>query len=123
MDIFEPFLAKIANPAHRASMAGVLQWIHERFPTLAPVLKWNQPMFTDHGTFIIGFSAAKNHIAVAPEQPALRLFADRIAASGYTATDGLFRIRWEQAVDFELLAAIIQANMQDKAHTDTFWRA
>ena len=39
----------------------------EKFPQLKEENKWNQPMFNDHGTFIIGFSIAKGHIAVAPE--------------------------------------------------------
>jgi uncharacterized protein YdhG (YjbR/CyaY superfamily) len=36
-------------------------------------IKWNQPMFSDHGTFIIGFSIAKEHIAVAPEAVVISL--------------------------------------------------
>ncbi|MCQ4950818.1 hypothetical protein NE646_14380, partial [Bittarella massiliensis] len=42
------------------------------FPDLTPKIAWNQPMFTDHGTFIIGFSAAKAHLAVAPERAGIQ---------------------------------------------------
>ena len=31
-------------------------------------------MFTDHGTFIIGFSIAKHHLAVAPERVVIQHF-------------------------------------------------
>lgn len=33
--------------------------ITETYPQLDTTVKWNQPMFTDHGTFIIAFSFAK----------------------------------------------------------------
>lgn len=36
-------------------------------------------MFTDHCTFIIGFSIAKHHLAVAPEIAGINRFSDEIA--------------------------------------------
>lgn len=35
---------------------------------VAPHIAWNQPMFTHHGTYIIGFSAASKHIATPPDR-------------------------------------------------------
>jgi uncharacterized protein YdhG (YjbR/CyaY superfamily) len=78
MDVFAPFLESMENPAHRARMEEVLGHIMERFPELAPRIAWNQPMFTHHDTFIIGFSAAKAHMAVAPENVAIDRFSDAI---------------------------------------------
>ena len=66
MQIFEEFLNKIEDPAHKERMKEVLEWVGNKYPNLTPVVKWNQPMFTDHGTYIIGFSVAKQHMAVAP---------------------------------------------------------
>ncbi len=122
MDTFAPYLAKIENPAHLARFTEIFAWIAERYPTLAPALKWNQPMYTDHGTFIIGFSMAKNNIAVAPELHTMKHFAQDIVAAGYTATKELIRIRWEQPVDYALLARLIDYNIRDKAECGTFWR-
>ena len=122
MDAFAPYLAQIKSEPQRARMAEVLSRLRTRFPALVPVIKWNQPMFTDHGTFIIGFSVAKPHIAVAPEQAAMARFAGDIAAAGYTATRELFRIQWAQPVDYDLLERIIAFNMLDKADCHTFWR-
>ena len=46
-------------------------------------------MFTDHDTFIIGFSVAKHHLAVAPEQAGIHHFVDEIEQAGYDHTKEL----------------------------------
>ena len=79
-------------------------------------------MFTDHGTYIIGFSAAKHHIAVAPEKAALNLFAQDIAQAGYEHSKELIRIPWEKPVEYALLQKLIAFNIADKAECTTFWR-
>jgi uncharacterized protein YdhG (YjbR/CyaY superfamily) len=122
MDVFSEFLAKIDDPAQRARTEEVLRWVGERFPNLAPRVAWNQPMFTDHGTFIIGFSIAKGHLAVAPEKVALDRFAEEIAQSGYVYSKMIYRIPWNKPVDWSLLERIIAFNIEDKAETATFWR-
>ena len=60
-------------------------------------------MFTDHGTYIIGISTAKQHLSVAPEEVVMVKFADEIAQAGYSSTKGLFRIKWNEPVNYELL--------------------
>lgn len=122
METFEEYLASIVDPQHRVRMEEVLGWIIGRFPNLQTKIAWNQPMFTDHGTFIIGFSVAKQHIAFAPEKAGIKHFADDIAKSGYDHTAELVRIRWDSPVDFKLLEKIIEYNILDKAECSTFWR-
>lgn len=122
MEAFEEFLARIDNPQHRARTEEVLGWVSARFPNLAPVMKWNQPMFTDHGTFIIGFSVAKHHMAVAPERAGILRFSDEIVQAGYDHTNELVRLPWDRPVDFSLLEKMIEFNMMDKADCSTFWR-
>jgi hypothetical protein len=63
MEVFAEYLARIDNPQHRARTEEVLGWVTKKFPNLMPKIAWNQPMFTDHGTYIIGFSVAKHHLA------------------------------------------------------------
>ena len=103
-------------------MREVLVWVNDTFPTLAPKIAWNQPMFTDHGTFIIGFSVAKGHFAISPEAQGIAAFSDDIAKSGYSQTSNLFRIKWDQPVNFNLLERIIRYNIEDKKGCTTFWR-
>ena len=45
-------------------------------------------MFTDHGTFIIGFSVSKKHLAVAPESVTITHVEDDIVKAGYDYTKG-----------------------------------
>lgn len=122
MHCFTAYLETIADLDHREEMRSLLDTIAERFPQLVPRIAWNQPMFTDHGTFIIGFSAAKGHISVAPERKAMVEFADAIEEAGYQASKELFRIPWGQAVNYGLLEAVIEYNVADKADCTSFWR-
>lgn len=119
---FENYLAKIDDPDQQMRVRTVLNWVQETFPQLEQRYAWNQPMFTDHGTFIIGFSVAKPHMAFAPEGPAMEQFADQIAADKYNPGKKFGRIKWTQDVDYELLRQIIAFNIADKADVTTFWR-
>ncbi|WP_416728612.1 iron chaperone [Fictibacillus sp. JL2B1089] len=122
MEIFSQYLASIDNPDHRHRMEEVLEWIAQKYPNLEPQFKWNTPMYTDHGTFIIGISMAKQHMSIAPEEIAMVRFAERIEEAGYSSTKGLFRIKWKDEVNYELLENIIEFNIKDKAEYTKFWR-
>lgn len=122
MEVFAEYLASIDNPQHKARMEEVLGWIFKNFPDLKPKIAWNQPMFTDHGTFIIGFSISKNHMAVAPERAGIIRFSDEIVQAGYNHSKELVRIPWDSPVDLVLLEKMIQFNILDKAECSTFWR-
>jgi uncharacterized protein YdhG (YjbR/CyaY superfamily) len=122
MEVFAEYLASIDNPQHRARTEEVLGWIINQFPNLAPKIAWNQPMFTDHGTFIIGFSVAKHHLAVAPEKAGIDYFSNEIVQAGYDHSNGLVRIPWDRPVDLVLLKKMIEFNILEKAECSTFWR-
>lgn len=122
MKDFAEYLTRIDHPDHRARTEEVLAWVTEKFPRLEPKIAWNQPMFTDHGTFIIGFSVSKQHLAVAPEQAGITRFLDDIVQSGYTHTKEVVRIPWKSPVDYALLEKMIAFNIQDKADCATLWR-
>jgi uncharacterized protein YdhG (YjbR/CyaY superfamily) len=121
---FEDYLATIADESHRAQLGAVLAAIEEEFPQLERRVAWKQPMFTDHGTFIIGFSAAKGHFSVATEA-ALAHFSDRIKEAGLTATSRLFRIPWgaetENGPILELIFDMIRFTIVEKKDVQTFW--
>ncbi|PEL13742.1 iron chaperone [Bacillus sp. AFS017336] len=122
MEVFAQYLAGIDNPDHRERTTEVLEWIADKFPNLESQIKWNTPMFSDHGTFIIGLSTSKQHMSVSPEEAGIVHFADDIAKAGYSATKGLFRIPWKKPVNYELLEKMIEFNIQEKAELTTFWR-
>ncbi|MCY8721421.1 MULTISPECIES: iron chaperone [unclassified Bacillus (in: firmicutes)] len=122
MDVFSEYLAGIGDPFHRERTEEVLTWIINKYPNLHKEIKWNQPMFTDHGTFIIGFSVSKKHLAVAPESVTIRHAEDDIVKAGYDYTKQLIRIPWNSPVDYPLLEKMIEFNIRDKADCSTFWR-
>lgn len=122
MAVFEEFISGIDDSNHRERMEEVLSWVHDEYPDMERVVKWNQPMFTDHGTYIIGFSLAKKHMSVAPENKAIEEFSDALEKADYSYTNEIFRIPWDGEVDYALLKKIIEFNIEDKDGVDTFWR-
>lgn len=122
MSSFQMFLNNIDEPAKRERMESILSYIKTTFPQLREEIKWSQPMFTDHGTFIIAFSIAKGHIAVAPEEVVIKQFEKEIEEAGYSHTKGLFRIKWTDKVDYELLRKIVAYNIENKKDMEKFWR-
>lgn len=122
MKNFKEFLNKIDEPDKREHLESILNYIKEGFPQLKEEIKWSQPMFSDHGTFIIGFSIAKGHIAIAPESKVIELFNKEIKEAGYSHTKELFRIKWSDEIDFELLKKIIAYNIEDKKDMTKYWR-
>lgn len=122
MEVFAEYLAQIHDPQHRERTEEVLNWVASEFTNLKPKIAWNQPMFTYHDTFIIGFSVSKHHLAVAPESVGINHFSDAIIQAGYDHTKQLVRFRWDRPVDYSLLARMIEFNILDKADCATFWR-
>ena len=122
MEVFLEYLNSIANLQHRGRMEEILGWVIKKFPNLTPKIAWNQPMFTDHDTFIIGFSTSKLHMAISPEKVGINRFSDEIVQVGYDHTNNLLRIRWDLPVDFSLLKKMIEFNILDKVECSTFWR-
>ncbi len=122
MKDFHEFLDGIEDQNKRRRVEDILSYIKEKFPELNEEIKWNQPMFTDHGTFMIGFSVSKGHISVAPEAAVIKLFEKEIEEAGYSHTKELFRIKWTDKVDFDLLVKLITYNIRDKKDMTAFWR-
>lgn len=122
MEDFLEFIEHINNGQQRARTQEVLEWVKSKFPNLEARIAWNQPMFTEHGTFIIGFSVSSKHLAVSPERAGMVRFTNEITKAGYSQSKMLFRIRWEEPVNYILLDQIIRFNCIDKAECKTFWR-
>lgn len=122
MEKFADYLAAIQDVEQRERLREVLDWVIQKFPNLESKIAWNQPMFTDHGTFIIGFSVSRQHFAVSPEVKGIEKFSDEIVESGYSHGKNIFRIKWDDPVDYTLLERMIQFNIDDKKECTAFWR-
>lgn len=123
METFEEYLKTIQDKEKQQRLLKIWTWIEQEFPQLEKRIAWNQPMYTDHGTFIIGFSVSKPHMAVSPEAQTMKHFSDEIQQAGYSLTSQLFRIKWNEEVDYSLLKRIIQYNIEEKKECTTFWRS
>ena len=86
------FFSNFKNPILKFKLELIFEQIQKEIPNLTVELKWNQPMFIMNGTFIIGFSVAKNHISIAPEAVTMAIFTNDIKAANYEATNNLFKI-------------------------------
>lgn len=122
MEEFKQYLLNIEDLSQRNRLKEILLWVEKTFPTLKTRVAWNQPMYTNHGTFIIGFSTSKKHLLIAPEVACINHFSDEIVSAGYDHTKGLLRIPWNKDVNFNLIQHIIEYNIDEKAECKTFWR-
>ena len=118
----DEFLATIPNDDNRARMVEVLNWVAERYPELELRIAWNLPMFTHHGTYIIGFSAASKHMAMAPERATMIRFEPIMRERGTDFSKKFARQPWNKPFDYELLDAFIQNQLTDKRDVTSFWR-
>ena len=118
----DEYLATIPNDDNRARMADVLDWVSCKFPELELRITWNQPMFTHHGTYIIGFSAASKHMAMAPERATMIRFEPAMRERGTDFGKMFVRQPWNKPFDYELLNAFIQHQLTDKHDVTSFWR-
>lgn len=104
----DEFLATIPDDDNRARMVDVLVWVGLTYPELELRIAWNQPMFTHHGTYIIGFSAASKHMTMAPERTTMIRFEQVMRERGTDFGTMLARQPWNKPFDYELLDAFIQ---------------
>lgn len=122
MEVFEPYLVQIKDINKQKIVRELLEYIIKKNKNLTPKIAWNQPMFTYKNTFILGLSVSKNHISIAPEQVVIEYFSHDIIKAGYDHTKMLFRIQFNEPINYVLIDKIIEFNMEDKKNCTTFWR-
>ena len=118
----DEYLETIPDDDNRERMVDVLVWVGLTYPELELRIEWNQPMFTHHGTYIIGFSAASKHMAIAPERATMIRFEQVMRERGTDFSTMLARQPWNRPFDYELLDAFIQHQLAEKQDITSFWR-
>ena len=118
----DEYLATIPDDDNRERMVDVLVWVGLTYPELKLRIAWNQPMFTHHGTYIIGFSAASKHMAIAPERATMIRFEPVMRERGTDFGKMFARQPWNKPFDYELLDAFIQHQLTEKQDITSFWR-
>ena len=117
----DEFLATIPNADNRARMVEVLDWVAQHYPELELRIAWNQPMFTHNRTYIIGFSTASKHMAMAPERATMIRFEPVMRERGTDFGKMFARQPWNKPFDYELLDAFIQHQLAEKQDITSFW--
>ena len=117
----DEYLETITNEDNRARMVDVLVWVGLTYPELELRIAWNQPMFTHHGTYIIGFSASSKHMAMAPERATMIRFEQVMRERGTDFGKMFARQPWNEPFDYELLDAFIQHQLAEKQDITSFW--
>lgn len=120
METINDYLEQINEVEHRFKLEGVINYIKDKY-NLDFKIGWNQPMLTDHGTYIIGFSVAKNHFSIGLEARNIELFKNDISVAGYDYSKMLFKIKWNQEVNYQLIDKIVEYTIKDKQDIKTFW--
>ena len=118
----DEYIETIPNANNRARMVDVLVWVGLTYPELELRIAWNQPMFTHHGTYIIGFSAASKHMAMTPERATMIRFEQVMREHGTDFGTMLARQPWIKPFDCQLLDAFIQHQLKEKQDITSFWR-
>lgn len=118
----DEYVATIHDDDNRARMVDVLVWVGLTYPALELRIAGNQPMFTHHGTYIIGFSAASTHMAMAPERATMIRFEQVMRERGTDFGTMLTHQPWTKPFDYELLDAFIQHQLEEKQDITSFWR-
>ena len=122
METFQDYIETIDDVTHRKQFEETIDWINKNYPDLSRIIKWNTPMYTMDDTFILGIDSTKKHMSISPEGKTMSIYKDEIEKAGYSQTSGLFRIKYSQTVDYELLKKMIDYNMEDKKGYKRFWR-
>lgn len=123
MENINQFINNISDEKHREIFTKIIDWVQLTFPELKLEFKWNQPMFTHHGTYIIAFSVAKAHVAFSPEEAGIEVFRDEAKAVGYQTTKMLIKVKWSDEIHYDFIEKVIRFNMLDKKDCETFWRS
>ncbi|WP_018142763.1 iron chaperone [Alloscardovia criceti] len=119
---FEEYLAGPRVPdTTREFLRELLEWICENHPELDTRIAWNQPMFTHHGTFIVGMSAVTKHLCFTGEQVALEKLRDTFTERGYRCTKKLVNFPLDKPLPFDLIEETIQMQMKLKKDIDNYW--
>jgi len=95
-------------------MVQVLNRVAEHYPELELRIAWNQSMITHHGTYIVGFSSASKHMAMAPERATMIRFEQVMHERGTDFGTMLARQPWTKPFDYELLDPFIRHQLTEK---------
>lgn len=115
------FLNEISNEKLRIKLNEIIEWIEEKYSDFNLEYKWNQPMFVNHGTYILGLSVSKKHLGVGLEALIMEHFKSSLEERHIEHGKMIFRIKEDDEVDYNLLSTIIDYIVIFKKDVKSFW--
>lgn len=116
-------LSKIADEGNRAKFAAFLTRLEAEFPELEGNVKYGQPMYEAHGTFIIGFKPAKAHFGIIAETAAAQFKAEaEDLGLSFTGSGQVITVKWAQDIPFELVKKLVAVQLAEKEDSRTYFR-
>lgn len=119
--LVDQFLEQIENEELSLKLSQILKWIEDKYPSLLLEYKWNQPMLTRKGTYIMGFSVSKKHLGVGLEAAVMQHFKGLLDELKVEHGKMIFRIKEDDMVNYELLKEIIDYVIELKKDVKSFW--
>lgn len=120
-ELVKDFLNQITNKDLFNKLNDILEWIKSNYPELALEYKWNQPMLTKNGTYIMGFSVSKKHLSVGLEAIVMKHFQDKLDQLGIEHGKMIFKIKENEMVNYDLIKELIDHIVDLKREDVTFW--
>lgn len=113
IETLEQHLAGLGEP-RASTVQAVIDAVQTGHPEATVKIAWNVPQIQIDGKYVMGISAAKNHISISPwSQIAMGLYAAELAQ--YEPTDNLFRVPVDWQVDATLITALVDARLDELA--------
>jgi uncharacterized protein YdhG (YjbR/CyaY superfamily) len=104
-DTVDEYLEPLGDP-RAGTIRTMFSVISQTHPDLVPVIAWNQPMLKSGAEYVIGFSAAKQHILIGPwGDDVIEHFRPRL--EGYQVNKKTIRVPADWSVDPVLLRDLV----------------
>lgn len=104
---------KTLSPQQRKTVKAIFAAITSKYPHLELVIAWNQPMLRLEKKYILGISAATNHILLAPFSTDV-LNAMRPKLNAFTINKKTIAVPNDWSVDSKLLLAMVKLRLAEK---------
>lgn len=98
------------DPAAASTAREIFAAITKSFPKLELITAWNQPVLKSNGGYVLGLSAAKNHLTINPfSKSVIEEFADDMVDLGVGKHTFKVPVGWK--VNASLLRRIVRARL------------
>jgi uncharacterized protein YdhG (YjbR/CyaY superfamily) len=108
----DDYLAAL-DPTRASTLRAVIDLVLAEFPELDVKLSWNVPQVHRDGEYVLGLSAARNHLSLSPWSTAvIDDFRARLEQR-FAVTKNLFQVPVDWDVDRALVTDLVRARLAE----------